>query len=262
MTAPLSGIAVLITRPAQQAATLAGLIRGLGGKPLLFPAIEIEEIADREIAGVLERMEAYDLVVFVSPNAARVAMDCARRLGSTFSRSRLAAIGPGTAAELEAAGVGQILMPAEGFDSEALYRKITLALHGNRRVLLVRGEGGREWLGKTLREDGVSVEELICYRRVKPTAGMESVLPRWLRGDRIACMATSGQVVENLFEMAGLAGQPWLRRTPFFVPHARVARTAFKHGVTSIFVAGVGDPALVRGLETWYGRKQQAPSSH
>jgi len=42
-----------------------------------------------------------------------------------------------------------------------------------------------------------------------------------------------------------------------FVPHPRVAATAFSFGVHTVFVAGMGDEALASGLETWFARVRQ-----
>lgn len=252
----LAGVAVLVTRPVGQAQELADHVRGLGGEPLLFPGIEIEAVADHDMAAGLAQVEQYDYAIFVSPNAARISMSCAARLGQLPSRVRLAAVGPGTAAALAQAGCAGVLAPKDGSDSEALFRVLESEALPNRRFLIVRGQGGREWLAEKLRDKGVQVDYLECYRRAKPTGRLDVLLPRWQRGDRIACTATSAQIVENLFEMAGAAAQTYLERTPFFVTHTRVAQAAFGRGVKTIFVAGDGDSALALGLDTWYGRKR------
>ena len=101
---------------------------------------------------------------------------------------------------------------------------------------------------------GATVEYLECYRRVKPDRDMRELLSRMGRDGMKACLATSSTILENLFEMAGAAGRSWLCSTPFFVPHPRVAATAFSRGVQCVFVAGNGDEALVAGLETWFAR--------
>ena len=71
---PLSGIGVLVTRPEHQSQRLADLILGLGGEPLLFPAMEIVAQPDAATAPVLKRLAQFDLAVFTSSNAARLAM--------------------------------------------------------------------------------------------------------------------------------------------------------------------------------------------
>ena len=68
---PLAGHAILVTRPAHQAAALAELIRARGGEPVLFPTIEIREAPDqRPLRDAIADLPAMDLAVFASANAA------------------------------------------------------------------------------------------------------------------------------------------------------------------------------------------------
>ena len=129
-----------------------------------------------------------------------------------------------------------------------------------RRALIIRGEGGREFLGEALRSRGTVVEYLECYRRLKPARDMRELLSGPIRGNVKACTATSANIVVNLFEMAGVAGGSWLQRLPFFVSHARVAATAFSRGVQTVFVTGNGDDALVAGLTSWFARTRERAS--
>jgi uroporphyrinogen-III synthase len=174
--------------------------------------------------------------------------------GGLPAHAKVAAVGPGTVAELKKSGVRNIISPKTGFDSEALIGELSTMPFGGGRVLIVRGCGGREFLGQTLRSRGATVEYLECYRRVKPDRDMRELLSRLGRDGMKACLATSSNIVENLFEMAGAAGRSWLCSMPFFVPHPRVAATAFSRGVQCVFVAGSGDAALVAGLEIWFAR--------
>ena len=127
------------------------------------------------------------------------------------------------------------------------------------RVLIVRGLGGREFLGDALRSRGSAVEYLECYRRVRPDGDMRELLSQRGRDGIKACLATSSSIVANLFEMAGAAERSWLCSMPFFVPHPRVAATACSRGVQCVFVAGSGDEALVTGMQTWFARLRPFP---
>jgi uroporphyrinogen-III synthase len=155
---------------------------------------------------------------------------------------------------LKKTGVQNIISPQAGFDSEALIGELTAMPLGGSRVLIVRGQGGREFLGETLRAHGAAVSYLECYRRIKPDRDMRELSARPGCAGVKACLATSSGIVENLFEMAGAAGRAWLRGIVFFVPHPRVAATAYTRGVQTVFVAGNGDEALVAGAQTWFAR--------
>jgi uroporphyrinogen-III synthase len=254
MRAQLAGETILITRPVEQATRLAQLVRDAGGEAILFPAVEIEVLPETAIESFLKRPGHFDLIVFVSPNAARVALPRILAHGGIPGQAKVAAVGRGTAAELKKNGVEKIISPQEGFDSEALLGELSDMRLAGSRVLIVRGQGGREFLAETLRARGATVEYFECYRRLKPARDTRE-LASWLDSDAIdACLATSSNIVENLFEIAGNAGRFRLCAVPFFVPHPRVAAVAFSRGVQCVFVAGSGDEALVTGVQTWFAR--------
>ena len=252
---PLAGIGVLVTRPEHQSQQLAELIRSLGGEPLVFPAMEIVAHPDDTTAPVLKRLEQFDLAVFTSPNAARLAMP--RIAQGLPAGLRLAALGPGTAAELKKFGVREMITPEADFDSEALLEALSGLQFAGMRVVIFRGQGGRELLGESLRQRGAEVEYVECYRRARPRRDLAELMPLWQQGSLRACLATSSEIVINLFDMAGEACRPWLCQTPMFVSHPRVAATAFAFGVYTVFVAGTGDEVLASGLVTWFARLRQ-----
>lgn len=251
---PLAGVGVLVTRPEHQAHHLAELIRSLGGEPLLFPAMEIVAQPDAATAPVLERLAQFQLAIFASPNAARLAMPRIATAGGLPGGLRVAALGPGTAAELKKSGVREMITPESDFDSEALLDALSALPLAGMRVIIFRGQGGRELLGESLGNRGAEVEYVECYRRARPRRDLAELAPVWQQGRLRACLATSSEIVINLFDMAGEACRPWLCQTPMFVPHPRVAATAFTLGMRTVFVAGTGDEALASGLETWFAR--------
>ncbi|MEO8004753.1 MAG: uroporphyrinogen-III synthase [Betaproteobacteria bacterium] len=248
----LAGAGILVTRPVAQAARLSQLVREAGGKPIAFPALEIEALA----VAPVDAGAGFDMLIFVSPNAARLGLPLVRP--AIDSQTKIAAIGSGTVAELKKNGVQDIISPRSGHDSEALLAE--LADFAPRRALIIRGEGGREVLGEVLRSRDTAVEYLECYRRLKPARDMRDLLSDPIHGEVKACTATSANIVVNLFEMAGVENASWLRGLPFFVSHARVAATAFSRGVQTVFVAGNGDEALVAGLTSWFARLRERAS--
>lgn len=254
---PLAGIGVLVTRPVHQAGNLAEGIQRLGGEPVLFPAMVVETLPQTFIDA--KRLAHLDYAIFVSPNAARIGMDLVRAAGGLPAELRAAAIGPATAAELQKFGLKKegaraIITGPEGFDSEALLQAMETEQLAGKRIAIFRGMGGREFLGESLRTRGAEVEYVECYRRVRPPGDMQALLPRWQQGGIGASIATSAEIVANLFEMAGETGRRWLCGAPMFVSHPRVAGAAFQRGAQALIVAGAGDEALVAGLKTWFGR--------
>jgi uroporphyrinogen-III synthase len=63
-----------------------------------------------------------------------------------------------------------------------------------------------------------------------------------------AITVTSSEGLRNLFAMVGPLGHAWLRKTPLFVPHARIAEQAQALGLAGVIATGPGDDGLVSGL--------------
>ena len=212
-----------------------------GGRPFLFPAIEIEPLPERPLV----RLEEFDLAVFVSPTAVECAFERIRR-----ANVPVAAIGSGTRRALQAAGASEVLAPEKGADSEALLSLPELHEVAGKRILIVRGEGGRELLADTLAARGASTEYLECYRRVLPHPDVAPLTAAWDRGEIDAVTVSSGASLDNLITLLGVGR---LAAKPVFVNHARVAERAREVGIPEAIVAGPGDEETTDALVAYFG---------
>jgi len=256
--APLAGLGILVTRPAHQAEHLSNLIRQAGGAPILFPALEIVDIPDLQpLQALIERLDQFDLAIFISPNAVNKAMNLIRARRNLPANLQIAAIGKGSAKVLAQFDVKQVISPKQGFDSEALLALPELLDVTNKRVVIFRGDGGREILGDVLVQRGAQVEYAECYRRQKPQADNGKLLYLWARNELHAITVTSSEVLRNLFDLVGKLGQQWLKKTPVFVPHERIAQAARELGLQQVFVTDVGDEGMVAGLVAWHTQQDQ-----
>jgi uroporphyrinogen-III synthase len=166
---------LLVTRPQPQADAWVHALRAQGVPAHALPLLQIEAAAEPAAHDAWRALERFALVVFVSPNA--VQSFCALRpAAAPWPAATLAgSTGPGTTQALLDTGVplAQIVEPvreAARFDSEALWQRLRHRSWARSRVLVVRGDGGREWLGERLRDAGALVEIVRAYR---------SVLPQW-----------------------------------------------------------------------------------
>ncbi len=247
--ARLQGQAILLTRPTAQLAPLAGLIRATGGEPVEFATLEIAPAQDPgALREVLSRLSSFDWAVFVSANAVACGLAAVMASGGWPTGPCLAAVGPSTAAAMAAAGLGPVLVPVEGADTEALLALPALQDLRGRRVVIFRGDGGREALATEMRQRGAVVEYAQCYRRCKPKADPGPLLARWRSAGLAAVVSASAESLSNLREMVGAEGQRLLSATALFVPHPRVAERARQWGLRDITVTGPGDAALLRHL--------------
>jgi len=258
MSLPLAGRRIVVTRPAGQSAGLARLIREAGGEPVLFPALEILPPSDpAALAAVLARLDEFDLAIFISRNAVDWGL---RTLGRAWPEQvRVAAVGAGTARALAERGIGGVIVPqGPQPDSEALLARPELADVRARRVLIFRGEGGREVLRETLVARGAEVEYAECYRRARPRADGAALAAAWARGEVDAATVNSAEALENLCALIGEAGVRAARATPLFVPHPRVAKAAVELGFARILVAGPGDEAMRDRLVAYFAAQSFA----
>ncbi|PVX82402.1 uroporphyrinogen III methyltransferase/synthase [Paraburkholderia unamae] len=261
----------VITRPAGQSNGLAAQLAQHGIRTFDFPLIAIAPVTDEApLRAALGALERYALVVFVSPNAVDRAFACYASVSSIWPPALpVAVVGPASVAALERHGVAapdhRVLSPSNAgeedparFDSESLYAALEKTFGAEaftgKRVLIVRGDGGREWLAERLREAGAEVETVAAYRRIVP----EPPIAAWtqvhalLEGAPHAWLVTSSEGVRNLDELARehlTAGEiVELRHAPLVAPHPRIAETARSMGFDRITVSGAGDERIVETL--------------
>jgi len=168
-------VKLLVTRPAAQASGWVQALCERGLDVAALPLIGIAAAADSTAAlAAWSGLGGQRLVVFVSPNAVDHFF-ALRPAGTPWPASTLAgSTGPGTSQALRHHGVSdkQLVMPrsdAPQFDSEALWLQLAPQDWRDVGVLIVRGDGGRDWLTDTLRSHGARVTHVAAYRRVAPT---------------------------------------------------------------------------------------------
>ncbi len=249
----LAGLKIAVTRPRDQAAQLARRIEQSGGVPLLFPLLEIEAAeVTPTLREQLSRLAQADLAIFISPNAVQYGMAAVRAAGITLPQAlKIATVGQGSAKALRELGISRIIAPAERFDSEGLLALPELQQVMGRRVMIFRGNGGRELLGDTLAARGAAVEYVECYRRSKPPQDGAALLA----AAPDAITVTSSEALGYLWHMLDGQERKILRGTPLFVPHARIAELAHQQGWQQVLSTASGDDGLLAGLVAWAEKK-------
>ena len=254
----LHGLRVLVTRPAGQAENLHGLITAAGGRPVRLPAIEIHDTLDtHRLQEALTQLERYDLAVFISVNAVEKTMEYCRFLSCWPETVKIATVGARSAGALAAYGLSVDLVPEHRFNSEALLALPELQDMTGRRVVIFRGNGGRDKLRDTLTGRGAVVEYVEVYRRVCPDVDPGSLLHLWQPGVLDIITATSNETLQNLFDMAGAEGQAALLEIPLVVVSQRQVVLAEKLGFshTPLVADNAGDAAIMKTLAMYSARR-------
>jgi uroporphyrinogen-III synthase len=246
---PLSGKRILVTRPVDQARNLGTLIRQAGGEPVVFPAIEITDPADtRRLDALIENLHEYDLAIFISPTAVARAF---QRIPVWPHSLQAAAVGQGSARALNNAGVKQVIAPTDGSDSEALLALPEMQRVSGKRILIFRGEGGRELLADTLRQRGATVEYAECYRRAKPRSDAAALMRQHAAHRFDGVVVTSREGLANFHALLG-GGWERFQSVPFFVPHARIAEESGRLGIQQAIVTSEGDEGCVQAMSRFF----------
>jgi uroporphyrinogen-III synthase len=250
---PLHDLGILVTRPAHQAAALCRLLETEGAAVTRFPAIDIKPLTDGGAWAVrLGAIQDFDLIIFSSANAVRYGT----ALLDQGQDLPLAAIGPATERALHQAGYRVSVRPAAGFDSETLLSEPELVAIAGRRVLLVKGQGGRDLIERELIRRGARLVLAEVYRRECPSpteAELCALASRFERREIQVITATSTEIGSNLLALA----TPELRRhfeaAHWVVPGARVGELLRKGGLTAPLVqaASAQDQDLVSAVVRW-----------
>ncbi|WP_341521989.1 uroporphyrinogen-III synthase [Pseudomonas sp. G.S.17] len=253
----MTGWRLLLTRPAEESAALAQTLADLGIFSSSLPLLEIEPVplspAQRSI---LDDLDHYSAVIVVSKPAARLGLALLDELWPVPPIQPWFTVGEGTAQLLQEHNL-DVSWPEQGDDSEALLDlpklQHAVALPAS-RVLILRGEDGRELLAERLRQLGASVDYLPLYRRNLPQYSPSTLMQR-VKAERLnALVVSSGQGFEHLRQLAGDAW-PELAQLPLFVPSPRVAELATQAGArTVVNCRGANAAALLAAL-----REQPGP---
>lgn len=252
---------VLVTRPAAQALEWVLQLRQRGLQACALPLIDIDSASDAQpVLDAWQRLPQCDLAVFVSPNA--VERFFAMRPGDAAQPwpvdTLAASPGPGTDSVLARLGVpdAQRITPAPDavqFDSESLWQRLRTQDWQGRRVLIVRGDGGREWLATRLREAGAEVELLAAYTRLAPTLDdtQLALLREALRcPDDFVWFFSSSEAIDHLERMSEAQGgaptdwsSAWALAT-----HPRIAGRARRLGCGHVIESAPMLDAVVAAL--------------
>ena len=227
---PLHGRRVAVTRARAQASGLAARLRALGADVVETPAIRIEpRPVEGELANAVSGIRDYSLVCLTSPNGASLLLEALASQGRdarALSGATVAAIGPGTAAELARGGIRADVVPPRSI-AESLVEALREVPVEGRRVLVARAAEARDVLPDALRERGAAVDVAALYGTVAEPLG-EAAREGLAQADYVTF--TSSSTVRFLLEAAG--GDSLAAQTRVVSIGPITSETAREHGLT------------------------------
>ena len=260
-----STVSVLVTRPRKQGERLARTLAHNGFSVSHVPVMEVQPLVGEPHTstnrGILQNLRDYDAVIVVSLNAAEQLLF---HPAVTISAAQpFYTVGKTTADFMAGQGIS-IHYPPEKMDSEGLLALPDMqpdSIRG-KRILIVRGVGGRELLAETLSQRGARVESCALYSRYRPDDNIGELAAALEACDIV--LLNSVESAENFIAMARAAAVDAARLAAeknLLVPGERVADFLRQQGFGHIITAeNATDAATVAALQQFRHGKQ--PSWH
>lgn len=254
----LQELSVLVTRPVQQADSLCQILASRGARVTRLPLLEIQDIDDRTgLEHSIDHLEDYDWAIFISMNAVQHAVPAILEKRQWPANTRIAVIGKSTAAALQALGLNADACPEHQFDSEGLLDLPVMQRVAGLRVVIFRGNGGRETLANTLRSRDAQVDYVECYRRVKPDLDslQAGALDNIIGADII--LLNSADSLKNLLDLfAGQSLAPPYEQQLLVVSQRLVAPVRQAGFVKMPLVAdNATDQAVLDAITSWQSQR-------
>jgi uroporphyrinogen-III synthase len=266
---------IIVTRPAGQARQLIEVLShaieasGVGKRSLpeilSLPLLTIVPKSDDHLADhIATALADADLAIFVSPNAIESVMRLLERDWQDFSKKviPIGVMGGSSHLALKNHGIGleehptPIIIPKdnENWDSEGLWKELQALQWGwlNKKVIIFKGEGGRDWLADTLIKAGAHVEAISTYRRVPLDLHNPSwQLVREMDLSKSLWLLTSSEAVRYLGEVMKDQSIQSLSVASALCPHHNIADAAEIIGFGEVFTSEPGDEALIKSTLAW-----------
>ncbi len=161
----LAGCRVLLTCSEALQDRAARRVIDLGGRPIRRPLVRL--VARAEAQATLRTVPQFDAVIITSPCAARCFVEGLS--AEQVDRRRLpglVACGPGTAAELNKAGLFPDVLPERDFGAAGLLASLREQGIEGHRLLRIRSDRAGEGLANALRSLGAEVSDCVLYENL------------------------------------------------------------------------------------------------
>ncbi|MBU3581410.1 uroporphyrinogen-III synthase [Polynucleobacter sp. AP-Capit-er-40B-B4] len=266
---------IVVTRPSGQARQLIEVLTraieasGVGKRSLpeilSLPLLTIVPKSDEHLADhIATTLSNADLAIFVSPNAIESVMRLLERDWQDFSKKiiPIGVMGGSSHLALKNHGIGleenptPIIIPKdnENWDSEGLWQELGSLQWNwqNKKVVIFKGEGGRDWLADVLTKAGSAVEAISTYSRVP----LDLDNPAWhlvreMDLSKSLWLLTSSEAVRYLGEVMNDQFIQNLNSASALCPHHNIADAAELIGFGEVFTSEPGDEALIKSTLAW-----------
>jgi uroporphyrinogen-III synthase len=261
---------IVITRPSGQARQLSealqasllksGITKENSPKIISLPLLTIVPKSGGGLAHqISEILQSADLAIFVSPNAIECTMRLLEKSWQDLSNHLIpiGVMGGSSMAALKNHGIGiessptKVILPQDNtqWDSEGLWAELQKLNWdwSTKKVIIFKGEGGRDWLADTLKNAGAQIEAISVYARV--SIDLDS--PAWQDIHEM-------DFAQSLWLLSSSEAVRYLARAKLpldlataICPHHNIADAAEHVGFGEVFICEPGDDALIAASQAW-----------
>lgn len=255
---PLRGYHLLVTRPQAQAEPWVKQLTALGAEVSAQPMMMIQALTDnasqRHITNRVLAFDEYHKAIFISQNAVHYGMQWLDRYWPQLPIGiEWFAIGKATSRALENNHQGLVLSVAAGaMNSESLLQLPQLQQLSGQKIVIFRGQGGRDHLAQQLQARGAFVDYCELYQRLSPEPG-QGLDPSFRQtSQRPVVSVHSGETLTNLCSILPADDLLWLQQQIILVPGERVAALAQHAGFSQIAIAeNASHEGMINALTKW-----------
>lgn len=255
----LDNMYIAVTRPTHQAASICAIIEQEGGHVIRWPLLAIQSITlSADSTSALSRFDTFDAVIFISANAVQFGLAELEKHAPEYQQSlthqQHYAVGKATARKAAQLGLRDVITPEQA-DSEGLLALPALqtATVNKQRILIIRGEGGRETLAETLRDRGAQVCYAEVYARETLKRDPAPLLECWHAKKLNIIMVTSLAGLDNLTEQLRRHHAMALNACPLLVVSERIAEQAREYGFQTVLTAqSANDNDVLHAAQVWH----------
>ncbi|WP_299491977.1 uroporphyrinogen-III synthase [uncultured Shewanella sp.] len=233
---------VLLTRPKGKNQSMAVALEHHHIPYMITPLLKVLPVSQAEYH-TPHPLTQVDTVIFVSPNAVKYADALYQQAWPTHLD--YFAVGKATRNALLNLGIQSITPQSSQQTTEGLLALPELDAVKNKKILIVRGIGGRASLAQVLEQRQASVSYWEVYQRLPVDLNAKQITNQWKIAKIDTIIVTSGEILSNLIKLVPKELFSWLQTCHIIVPSARVEQLAFQHGLEHVTNAKAANSAAM-----------------
>ena len=242
-------IALISSRPQGANVQLSDDLKNSEIKLLSFPLTEIHPLDNYQIFdGVIENIKTYQHIIFISTNAVHFFLERVKKLSLQIPKNLIfSSIGPTTKLLLQKKLSVDVHSPIKTFDSEHLLKEKIYNNVEGQKILIIRGEGGRETLKNALEEKGATVNYGECYVRKYVDIDLNQLKNDLVNYHHQFFLFSSTNSAKHFIHQLSKVDSRWLQNIKIIVNHKKIEGLLSKI-FKDIFVCNNIDTQNIRKL--------------